>query len=80
VSISLKKELNFLVKQSFNKNLELFEFFENLRFVLKQIDPSELAEVINKMAYPVFMSKPCTHHMHDPSPIVPHIWPKSVHR
>jgi hypothetical protein len=24
------------------------------------------------MSYPVFMPKPCTHHMHDPGSIVPH--------
>jgi hypothetical protein len=28
------------------------------------------------LSYPVFMPKPCTHHMHDPVSIVPHIWPK----
>jgi hypothetical protein len=38
-----------LVKQSFNKILKLLEFMENFRFVLKQIDPSEFAKVINKI-------------------------------
>jgi hypothetical protein len=28
------------------------------------------------MSYPVFMSKPCTHHMRDPGSIIPHIWLK----
>jgi hypothetical protein len=28
------------------------------------------------LSNPVFMSKPSTHHMHDPRSIVPHIWPK----
>jgi hypothetical protein len=28
------------------------------------------------VSYPVFMLKPCTHHMHDPGSIVSHIWPK----
>jgi hypothetical protein len=37
-----------LVKQSFNKILKLLEFMENFRFVLKQIDPSEFAKVINE--------------------------------
>jgi hypothetical protein len=37
-----------LVKQSFNKILELLKFLENFRFMLKQIDPSEFAKVINE--------------------------------
>jgi hypothetical protein len=28
------------------------------------------------LTYPVFMSKPSTHHMHDLGSIVPHIWPE----
>jgi hypothetical protein len=28
------------------------------------------------LSYPVFMSKPSTHRMHDPGSIVPHLWPK----
>jgi hypothetical protein len=28
------------------------------------------------LSYPVFMSKPSTHRMHDPGSIVPHIRPK----
>jgi hypothetical protein len=28
------------------------------------------------LSYLVFMPKPCTHRMHDPISIVPHIWPK----
>jgi hypothetical protein len=28
------------------------------------------------VSYSVFMPKPCTHHMHDPGSIVPHIRPK----
>jgi hypothetical protein len=28
------------------------------------------------LSYPVFMPKPCTHRMHDPGSIVPHIRPK----
>jgi hypothetical protein len=28
------------------------------------------------MSYPIFMLKPCTHRMHDPESIVPHIRPK----
>jgi hypothetical protein len=28
------------------------------------------------MSYPIFMSKPSTHRMHDPRSIVPHIRPK----
>jgi hypothetical protein len=39
---------NFLVKQPFNKCLELFEFLKNIRFVLKEIDPSKLTKIINK--------------------------------
>jgi hypothetical protein len=34
----------------------------------------------HRVSYPIFMSKPSTHRMHDPRSIVPHIWPKSVHR
>jgi hypothetical protein len=29
-----------------------------------------------RLSYPVFISKPSTHHMHDPGSIVPHIRPK----
>jgi hypothetical protein len=29
-----------------------------------------------KLSYPVFISKPCTHCMHDPGSVVPHIRPK----
>jgi hypothetical protein len=29
---------------------------------------------------PGFYAKTSTHHMYDPGSIVPHIWPKSVHR
>jgi hypothetical protein len=28
------------------------------------------------VSYLVFIPKPCTHRMHDPGSIVPHIWPK----
>jgi hypothetical protein len=28
------------------------------------------------MSYPIFIPKPCTHYIHDPGSIVPHIWPK----
>jgi hypothetical protein len=31
---------------------------------------------MDKVSYPIFMSKPSTHHMHDPGSIVPHIRPK----
>jgi hypothetical protein len=36
--------------------------------------------VLQTIVILVFMSKPCTHHMHDPGSIVPHIRSKSVHR
>ena len=39
---------NFPIKQSFNKVLEFLKFLENFRLVLKQVDPSEFAKVINK--------------------------------
>jgi hypothetical protein len=29
--------------------------------------------LISLLSYPIFMSKPSTHHMHDPESIVPHI-------
>jgi hypothetical protein len=31
---------------------------------------------LEKLSHPVFMPKPCTHRMHDPVSIVPHIRPK----
>jgi hypothetical protein len=30
----------------------------------------------SKLSYLIFMPKPCTHRMHDPGSIVPHIQPK----
>jgi hypothetical protein len=39
---------SFLVKQSLNKSLKFLELLEDFIFVLKQIDSSKLAKVINK--------------------------------
>jgi hypothetical protein len=39
---------NFSIKEHFNKVLEILNFLKQLRFVLKQIDPCELAIVINE--------------------------------
>jgi hypothetical protein len=38
----------FLVKQPFNKILELLKFLENFRFISKQINSCELAKIINE--------------------------------
>jgi hypothetical protein len=40
---------SFLVKQSLNKSLKFLELLEDFIFVLKQIDSSKLAKVINKI-------------------------------
>jgi hypothetical protein len=39
---------NFLIKQTFNKILKFLEFLKHIRFVLKKINPSKFAEVINE--------------------------------
>jgi hypothetical protein len=38
----------FFIKQALNKRLELFEFLEDLRFVLEQVDPNEFAIIIKE--------------------------------
>jgi hypothetical protein len=39
---------DFLVKQMFNKILELSEFLKHLRFVLEKIDPRKFSIIINE--------------------------------
>jgi hypothetical protein len=39
---------DFFVKQPFNKTLEFFKLLEDFIFVLKKVDPCELAEIIIK--------------------------------
>jgi hypothetical protein len=39
---------NFLIKESFYMLLEITEFLKDIRFRFQEIDPSELAIIINK--------------------------------
>jgi hypothetical protein len=45
---------DFLIKQAFNKILKLSKFLKHLKFVLKKINPSKFAEIINE-TYIVFI-------------------------
>jgi hypothetical protein len=39
---------NFLIKEALNMLLEIMEFLKHIRFPFQEIDPSELAIIVNK--------------------------------
>jgi hypothetical protein len=46
---------DFLVKQMFNKILELSEFLKHLRFMLEKIDPHKFTIIINESTQYLFL-------------------------